>query len=144
MSITKTPGPCFNIKLIFPCMGIPMLKIRWLRDCLIFNMGIPILVRQHFYIEMAPRIWWALLEEIWVRSRRCSCLVTWFCYHLIAKPGSKTAAPSWPDPYVDHVECQLLSCFFLANPGYQQTFHFLIIMLPVLCACVITMYSELL
>ena len=35
----------------------------------------------------------------WVRSRMCSCLVTWFCYHLIAKPGNKTAAPSWPDPY---------------------------------------------
>ena len=37
---------------------------------------------------------------IWVRSGRCDCLVTWFCYQLIAKPGSKTAAPSWPGPYV--------------------------------------------
>ena len=36
---------------------------------------------------------------IWVRSRRCGCLVTWFCYQLIAKPGNMTAAPSWPDPY---------------------------------------------
>ena len=36
---------------------------------------------------------------IWVRSRRCGCLVTWFCYHLIAKPGNKTAAHSWPEPY---------------------------------------------
>ena len=27
-------------------MGIPMLKIRWLRDCLFLNMGIPILVTQ--------------------------------------------------------------------------------------------------
>ena len=36
---------------------------------------------------------------IWVRSRNCSCLVTWFCYQLIAKPGNKTAAVSWPDPY---------------------------------------------
>ena len=53
-----------------------------------------------------------------VRSRRWACLVTWFCYHLIAKPGnkigtlswpnryqiiakagSKTGPPSWPDPY---------------------------------------------
>ena len=25
-----------------------------------------------------------------------ACLVTWFCYHLIAKPGNKTDAP---DPY---------------------------------------------
>ena len=39
--------------------------------------------------------WW----HISVRSQKCSCLVTWFCYQLIAKPGNKTAAPSWPDPY---------------------------------------------
>ena len=32
-------------------------------------------------------------------SRRCSCLVIWFCYQLIAKPGNKTAELSWPDPY---------------------------------------------
>ena len=37
---------------------------------------------------------------IWVRSRRCGCLVTWFCYQMIAKPGNKTATPLWPDPYV--------------------------------------------
>ena len=27
---------------------------------------------------------------------RCGCLVTWFCYQLIAKPGNKTAAPHDP------------------------------------------------
>ena len=37
--------------------------------------------------------------SIWVRSRNCGWLVTWFCYQLIAKPGNKTAAVSWPDPY---------------------------------------------
>ena len=37
---------------------------------------------------------------IWVGSRRWGCLVTWFCYHLITKPGNKTVAPSWPDPYI--------------------------------------------
>ena len=26
---------------------------------------------------------------IWVRSRRYDCLVTWFCYQLIAKPGKR-------------------------------------------------------
>ena len=38
---------------------------------------------------------------IWVRSRRCrcGCLVNWLSYHLIAKPGNKTATPSWPDPF---------------------------------------------
>ena len=61
--------------------------------------------------------------NIWVRWRNCGCLVTWFCYQLsiswllmswrrkepghqqpwywqlIAEPGNKTAAVSWPDPY---------------------------------------------
>ena len=37
---------------------------------------------------------------IWVRSLNCGCLVTWFCYQLIAKPGNKTAAVSWPDPFI--------------------------------------------
>ena len=40
-----------------------------------------------------------LIKFIWVRSRNCGCLVTWFCYQLIAKPGNKTAAVPWPDPY---------------------------------------------
>ena len=51
---------------------------------------------------------WALCSQNWrhntdrmlrVMSRRRACLVTWFCYHLIAKPGNKTGAPSCPDPY---------------------------------------------
>ena len=41
-----------------------------------------------------------VLQCIWVGSRRCSCLVTWFCYQLIAKPGNKTATPPWPNPYM--------------------------------------------
>ena len=31
---------------------------------------------------------------IWFTSQRCTCLVTWFCYHLIAKPGNKRDAAS--------------------------------------------------
>ena len=37
--------------------------------------------------------------NIRVRSRNCGCLVTWFCYQLIAKPGNKTAAVLWPDAH---------------------------------------------
>ena len=39
---------------------------------------------------------WALIvlgvfcNAIWVRSQRCICLVTWFCYHLIAKVNQVT------------------------------------------------------
>ena len=50
------PGPHLNIKTVFPRYGIPMLKIRWSRDRLIFNMGIPILVRRHLYIETPPAL----------------------------------------------------------------------------------------
>ena len=39
-------------------------------------------------------------KVIGVRSQRCGCLVTWFCYQLIAKPGNKTATPLWPDPSI--------------------------------------------
>ena len=37
---------------------------------------------------------------IWVGSRNCRCLVTWFCYQMIAKPGNKTGTVSWPDQCV--------------------------------------------
>ena len=40
----------------FPGIGIPTLKIRRSRDRLIFNMGIPLLVRRHIHIEMAPSL----------------------------------------------------------------------------------------
>ena len=46
---------------------------------------------------------------IWVMSRMCGFLVTWFCYHLIAKPGNKTAAPSWPGPIICQKRCSWCS-----------------------------------
>ena len=52
----EPPGPCLNIKTVLPRYEIPMLKMRRSWDRLIFNMGIPILVRKHLYIETAP--WW--------------------------------------------------------------------------------------
>ena len=39
-----------------------------------------------------------------VRSRNSGCLVTWFFYQLMAKPGSNTAAVSWPNPYVSNAK----------------------------------------
>ena len=47
-------GPRLNITMSFSGMGIPMLKIRRSRNRLIFNVGIPILVRRHLYIQTAP------------------------------------------------------------------------------------------
>ena len=49
-------GPCLHIKTILPCMGISMLNIRWSWDHLIFNMGILILVKWQFYIDVGPWI----------------------------------------------------------------------------------------
>ena len=40
-----------NINTVFLRYGIPMLKIRWPWDRLIFNMGIAKLVRQHLYTD---------------------------------------------------------------------------------------------
>ena len=37
---------------------------------------------------------------LWVRPCMCTCLVTWFCYQMTAKPGHKTGPPLWPDPYI--------------------------------------------
>ena len=41
------------------------------------------------------RALWALR---WVRSRRCGCLVTWFCCWMIAKPSNKITTALWADP----------------------------------------------
>ena len=45
--------------------------------------------------------WQRRERRMWVRSRNCGCLVTWFCYQLIAKPGNKTAPVPWLDPCND-------------------------------------------
>ena len=54
----------------------------------IFNLKVP---NSHTNYTTSPDS-----HTIWVRSRNCGCLVTWFCYQLIAKPGNKTAAALWP------------------------------------------------
>ena len=63
------PRPRLNIKAVFPGMGIPMSKIRRSEGRLIFNLGMPVLVRRHLYIETAP--WWhidASLNQIIINS----------------------------------------------------------------------------
>ena len=69
-------------------------------------------------------IWWALCIPPYVtasmeslssftvlygsgQSRRCHCLVTWFCYQLIAKPGNMTAATLWPELYIFLIKCMV-------------------------------------
>ena len=60
----------------------------------------------HIFVQGRISTLWSIsmlrvdIKWIWIRSGRCGCLVTWFCYHLIAKPGHKTASLSWPDLYI--------------------------------------------
>ena len=86
-------------------------------------------------------------NNIWVRSRNCGCLVTWFCYQLIAKPGNKTATVSWPDPYVfDNVT--LANCVedtAVVIRWYQEKTKWQIKMLPLRCklfhnSCMLCIY----
>ena len=70
------------------------IKQIWVSHCLILEVGVNKCqaLKQH---------------DIWGRSRNCGCLVAWFWYQLIAKPGNKIAAVSWPDPYIS---LQISSC----------------------------------
>ena len=62
------------------------------------------------------------LKFIWVRSRRCCCLVTWICCHLIAKTSNKTASPSWPG--LTHIKIwnRSLHSFFCYGNVYSIEF----------------------
>ena len=53
-------GSRLNIKIVFTGMVIPKLKIKWSWDRLIYNMGIPILLRRHLYIATTP---WLLVNN---------------------------------------------------------------------------------
>ena len=55
-ALCNDTGPSLNIKTIFPGYRDYNVKDKMSQDCLIFNMGIPILVRQHLYIKTAPWI----------------------------------------------------------------------------------------
>ena len=65
--IVDSRGPSVNVVLPVegsPCTGIPMLKIRWSWDRLIFNTGIPIHGKDGHYIETRPRAFlsWSLIH----------------------------------------------------------------------------------
>ena len=83
----------------------------------------------HMWFVFYGKPWFT---DIWVRSRRCSSLVTWFCYHLIAKPGNKTAAPSWPDPlYICGTRPQWVRC----ETNYDRIYFFSLSELNLLPHC---------
>ena len=88
-------------------MGVGGKQGEWLVDnwkiivILSLTLSSPALdVLKKYLLGWCPKLWFFIC--IWVRSRNCGCLVTWFCYQLIAKPGNKTAAVLWPDPYIEY------------------------------------------
>ena len=79
--------PCFRMADRALLAGLPRYMVEWgliwKRRSYLCNV-IPHWLRLYSYIE----------NRIWVRSRNSGCLVTWFCYQLIAKPGNKAATVS--------------------------------------------------
>ena len=62
-------------------------------------------------------------RNIWVGSWRCACLVTWFCYHLIAKTGNETGATSWPDPYENSHQLITMPFLFMMGQSIVVLWH---------------------
>ena len=54
MALSYRSGGRLDIKMSSYHIGIAMLKIKWSRDRLIFNMGIAIPGKDSLYIETAP------------------------------------------------------------------------------------------
>ena len=108
-------GPRLNIKTDFPDMGILMLKIRRSWDRIIFNMGIPILVRQHLYIETPP-------GDYNIRTA-CWC----FGHHARPPPIStsicdlESLSDRLPDPYPSTMEFQQVPAG-VPRPGVPVAF----------------------
>ena len=65
-----------------------------------------------------------LFSSIWIRSRNCGSLVTWFCYQLIAKPGNKTATVLWLDPKWYSSSAILKDSVWYDNWNTLQNFHY--------------------
>ena len=102
--VTPTPGHvCYRLMVVI-CMQARMSKDISSVDVCKSYWFIPALyvftaIWANECILVKKTTWDCVLANIWVRLRNCGCLVTWFCYQLIAKPGNKTAAVSWPDSY---------------------------------------------
>ena len=66
-------------KNIFPCTGVPIVKIRQLGDCLIFIIRMTILVRWHLYIETTPILYylWSGWVKKWQKNTHSSYGTIW-------------------------------------------------------------------
>ena len=85
------------------------------------------------WLDFSPYSFQNVEYAHWIRLWRCGCLITWFCYQLIAKPGNETAAPPWPappwpDPYASQLlwewRCPRCLCSYLCYTKGRQFFSF--------------------
>ena len=77
-----------NIKMSYQYIGIPMLKIRWSRDRLIFNMGIPYLGKTVFILRRGPVLSlhrpatpWRLFAWMTIHTTEPTCTQPCFALH---------------------------------------------------------------
>ena len=68
--LSKYAGPCFNIKIVFCGTGIPITKVRRIRNSNIFKTRIVILLRRYVHIETTPITVLCLLW-LWYRFLIC-------------------------------------------------------------------------
>ena len=112
-------------------MRIPMLKIRRSRDRLIFNMGIPILVRQHLYIETAPALeGLKLLFLVNHGASTCCRMDSWIVPDIIGVQGVQSLLLDnrWSWWYKSKKICvgliQILTSHILPQPKHVQNVVF--------------------
>ena len=128
MSLFKKTAHVRNPRQIDPSAA----QILWLGDCLGYapcsmcSFGTD-LIRNLIHGEpgLGQLIYMAQVTN--PGSRRCGCLVTWFCYQMIAKQGNKTATASWPDPYIvvefqtSHTYTCIQTHISFSHPHYYKT-----------------------
>ena len=81
-TVRSMSGPHLNLKTNFPCMMIPIINIKRLRDRLIDIIGFPILVRGHLYIQTVS--WFVgdsadvcLWKMCFLFFAWCACCMKW-------------------------------------------------------------------
>ena len=102
----QASGPCYITKTVFLCDEIPVEKIRLSWDHLIFTMGIPISIRPHLYIEMAPKVGYNRV-----------CLISWYTINGEVTLGIMCLGAYWRGLSMvcdNHFIAAWLKCTFIA------------------------------
>ena len=79
--------------LVIPCIGFPIMKMRWSLKRLIFIMGIHILVRRHFILKcfLAVCLMDTLSTWLYIRYHSISFLWIWITEQIIYGLWGKTS-----------------------------------------------------